>query len=65
MANKRKKKVKDSSAKFGGIITDKVGNYGNHPFFLKKAEDAKAFLEKAGLPESFVKDRLSKKKVGK
>ena len=29
---------------------DEVGNYEKHPFFIKKAAAAKAFLHKVGLP---------------
>ena len=35
----------------------KVKDYGNDPFFVKKAEESKAFLEKHGFP----KDLLLKK----
>ena len=28
-------------------------NYENHPFFVKKNEDAKALLQKVGLPENY------------
>ena len=35
------------------IVSDKVGNYANDPYFVKKANAAKAFLEKVGLPKSF------------
>jgi hypothetical protein len=33
------------------IIDPKVGNYEKHPFFVKKANEAKAFLKKVGLPK--------------
>lgn len=32
----------------------KVKDYGNDPFFIKKAEQSKAFLEKHGFPEELV-----------
>lgn len=32
------------------IISDDVRNYDNHPFFLKKAEQARKAIEQAGLP---------------
>lgn len=35
-----------------GTLMDKcVGNYEKHPFFVKKAIDAKKLLTKVGLPE--------------
>lgn len=37
------------------IFSDKVGNFENHPFFVKKKEEAKAFLAKAGLPDILIK----------
>lgn len=38
------------------IISDKVGNYENHPFFVEKTKAAKEFLDKVGLPEELKKD---------
>jgi hypothetical protein len=38
---------KDVSA----IVPNTAGNYGNHPFFVKKAAADKLFLEKVGLPK--------------
>ena len=32
-------------------VTDKVRNYENDPFFVKKAEQAKENLRKLGLPK--------------
>jgi hypothetical protein len=32
-------------------ISDEVGNYEKHPFFVKKANDMKEFLEKEGMPK--------------
>ena len=37
----------------GFDVTDKVGNYEKHPFFIKKANKVKEFLDKVGLPEGF------------
>ena len=34
-------------------VSDDVGNYEKHPFFVKKANAAKAFLKKVGLPKDF------------
>ena len=36
------------------VVSEKVRNYENHPFFVKKAKAAKAFLDRVGLPEGFV-----------
>lgn len=36
------------------IVSNKVKNYGNDPFFLKKAKDSKRFLEKHGFPQELV-----------
>ena len=37
-----------------GVVNDRVGSYEKHPFFVKKANNAKAFLEKVGLPAQLV-----------
>ncbi len=50
---KRGKKVPGS--KTGAIVSSKVGNYASHPFFVRKANDAKAFLKIAGLPKETIK----------
>jgi hypothetical protein len=34
-----------------GIVTDKVGNYEKHPFFVKKLNKANEKIEKFGLPK--------------
>jgi hypothetical protein len=34
------------------IVTEEVGNYEKHPFFIKKANKAKETLKRVGLPES-------------
>lgn len=36
-----------------------VKDYGNHPFFVDKAKQSKAFLDKHGFP----KELLDKKKI--
>ena len=47
--NKKNKKA-------NSVIVDKsVGNYEKHPFFIKKANKAKALLKEVGLPEQFSK----------
>jgi hypothetical protein len=42
--NKRSKKA-------SAVIDSNVGNYEKHPFFVKKANEAKAILKKTGLPK--------------
>jgi hypothetical protein len=37
------------------IISDKVRDYGNDPFIIKKAKQSKEFLEKHGFPKELVK----------
>ena len=32
-----------------------IPNYGDHPYFVKKTEEAKAFMEKVGLPSDLLK----------
>jgi hypothetical protein len=34
------------------IFAAEVGNYEKHPFFVKKAHEAKAFLKTVGLPKT-------------
>jgi hypothetical protein len=46
-SNKTKPKAKKEV-----VVAEKVGNYEKHPFFVKKANDAKAFLKTAGLPKT-------------
>ena len=41
--------------KKGAVVSDSVGNYEKHPFFIKKADAAKALLLKVGLPKQFAK----------
>jgi hypothetical protein len=51
--NKKQMKSKPPRTK----RTKKVKDYGNDPFFIKKAEESRAFLEKHGFP----KELLTKK----
>jgi hypothetical protein len=44
-----------TASKQGAIVREDVGNYEKHPFFVKKANRAKAFLKEAGLPAELVK----------
>lgn len=47
-----KKKVSTNSAK--AVLSDAVGNYENHPFFVKKNNAAKALISKVGLPKELI-----------
>jgi hypothetical protein len=42
---------------FNAIISSDVKDYGNDPFFIKKANESKTFLEKHGFPEELMKKR--------
>ena len=50
-------KKKNSTQNFyeSGIISDKVKDRGNDPYFVKKAEEAKEFLRKHPIPEELLK----------
>ena len=37
------------------VISDKVRDYANEPFFVKKAEKAKEFLRQHPIPERYLK----------
>ena len=54
MPSKEKKEQKKPSKKIGAIVSASVGNYETHPFFVKKAKKAKAYLKAAGLPKQLV-----------
>jgi hypothetical protein len=43
-------KQKTFSTKSGAKVSSQVRNYGNEPFFVKKAKDSKVFLKKHGFP---------------
>ena len=58
MIIKTKKKGPATSKKNAkSAVSKKVKDYGNDPFFVKKANDSKRFLEKNGFPAEL----LSKK----
>lgn len=42
--------------RLGGIVTNEVGNYEKHPFFVKKANAAKEKIKKVGLPKATTKN---------
>ncbi|MBD0296767.1 MAG: hypothetical protein ICV84_16485 [Flavisolibacter sp.] len=48
-----KKNKKATTLKGFAEVDNKVGNYEKHPFFVKKANEAKKFLKRAGLPKDF------------
>lgn len=48
----KKKQGKKKAAK--GKVHAKTKDYGNDPFFVKKAADSKAFLEKHGFPKDLL-----------
>jgi len=54
MGAKKKQHKNKLFTKGGGIISDKVGNYANDPFFIKSAEEAKL---KQNSTESVATDR--------
>jgi hypothetical protein len=47
---KRQTKKKPSKAK----APSKVKDYGNDPYFVKKAEESRTFLEKNGFPKELM-----------
>jgi hypothetical protein len=49
--NKKTSNRKKTLAK----VDPKVGNYEKHPFFVKKANEAKALLKAVGLPKKLAK----------
>ncbi|HEY8688935.1 MAG TPA: hypothetical protein VIM07_06840 [Chitinophagaceae bacterium] len=46
-----KNKNNSKRKKIFAVVDDKVGNYEKHPFFVKKANEAKALLKAVGLPK--------------
>jgi hypothetical protein len=50
-------KKKNQKIKINAIISSEVKDYGNDPFFIKKANESKAFLEKHGFPEELMRKR--------
>ena len=51
------KNKKVNPKKLFGVIDPKVGNYEKHPFFVKKANEAKAILKRVGLPKKVAKGK--------
>lgn len=46
-------KKKDKS-RLKAILSDKVKDYGNEPYFLKKAKESEELLLKYGFPKEFL-----------
>ena len=49
------KNKKTRNKKVLAVVDPKVGNYEKHPFFVKKANEAKALLKAVGLPKKLAK----------
>ena len=49
--------AKKKAPKTGAIISDNVGNYEKHPFFIKKVAAAKALLQEVGLPKQLTRKK--------
>lgn len=45
------KNKSNSKKKTFAVVDSKVGSYEKHPFFVKKANEAKALLKTVGLPK--------------
>ena len=52
-----KNKVSSKNKKPFAVVDPTVGNYEKHPFFVKKANTAKALLKAVGLPKQLAKSR--------
>lgn len=50
-----KHKNNTKNKKAAAVIDSKVGNYEKHPFFVRKANAAKALLKAVGLPKQLAK----------
>lgn len=55
MAQPAKTKSNLQKKKILGTVDKLVGNYEKHPFFVKKANDAKTLLTAVGLPKKLAK----------
>lgn len=53
MTQTDKKKTKNN-------ISDTVRDYGNEPYFVKKAAESKQFLEKHGFPKELLAKKYGK-----
>ncbi len=52
-----KHKSKAKKQKPNGVVDSSVGNYEKHPFFVKKANEAKALIKEVGLPKELKKKK--------
>lgn len=48
-----KRQKKGDKKKIFAKVNPQMEDFGNDPFFLKKAEKARAFLRKNGVPKGF------------
>jgi hypothetical protein len=57
MVSKSKKVPKKNmpAKKGNAVVTDSVGNYEKHPFFVQKMLAAKALVSQVGLPKQLIK----------
>jgi hypothetical protein len=56
----KEKKVtskKKATKKAVAVLSDNVGNYEKHPFFIKKVAAAKALLQEVGLPKQLTRSK--------
>lgn len=51
----KKVSKKEKSGNGSAVVSENVGNYEKHPFFVKKAASAKELLLKTGLPKQLTK----------
>ena len=58
MLQQKNTAMKKTSKKQGAIVSEKVGNYEKHPFFVKNALTARTFLQRVGLPEQLTKKAM-------
>jgi hypothetical protein len=57
MPETAKNKKTSTRKKVIGIVDPEVGNYEKHPFFVKKASEAKVLLKAVGLPKKLAKTK--------
>jgi len=43
-------------------IDSNIPDYGNHPYFVEKTEEAKTFMKKAGFPDDLLKMKAERAK---
>ena len=57
MPQATKNKNTSKKKKILGVVDKSVGNYEKHPFFIKKANEAKALLKEVGLPKKLARSK--------